>query len=170
LDRHYLDDPAGLEFAPGATKGLRRIQAMGCRLFIVSNQSGVGRGLISLAQVDSVNRALVHMLELEGVRIEGVYYCPHRPEDRCDCRKPNTGLLLQAAREHSFDPKSAIVIGDKMSDVELGRKVGAQSMLIGAPASNPRLIPAREHLISDLDQAASIIEYALLTADSARSG
>jgi D-glycero-D-manno-heptose 1,7-bisphosphate phosphatase len=79
-------------------------------------------------------------------------------------------LLLQAAREHSFDPKSAIVIGDKMSDVELGRKVGAQSMLIGAPASEPRLIPEREHLISDLDQAASIIEFALLTAGAARSG
>jgi D-glycero-D-manno-heptose 1,7-bisphosphate phosphatase len=130
FDRNYLSDPAGLEFLPGAAEGLRSMHALGYRLVVITNQSGIGRGMFTLQAMQRMNERLSAMVAEAGAHLERIYFCPHRPEDRCDCRKPGPRLLLQAAAELGFAPARSIVIGDKRSDVELGVAVGATTMLV----------------------------------------
>jgi D-glycero-D-manno-heptose 1,7-bisphosphate phosphatase len=137
VDRGYLSDPAGLEFLPGAAEGLRVLCDQGFRLVVATNQSGVGRGMFSLDQLREMNIRLTQMVNDAGARLEGIYSCPHAPEFGCSCRKPETGLLLQAASELGFVPSSSVVVGDKITDIEFGRRVGANTILLssfGAPA------------------------------------
>ena len=90
VDKHYLADPAEVELLPGAAKGLRQIQRLGYGLILITNQSGVGRGKFTTETVDAVHEELVRQLKCEGINLDGIYYCPHVPEDDCNCRKPRT--------------------------------------------------------------------------------
>jgi len=158
VDRGYLDDPAALALLPGAAAGLRALGARGHPLIIVSNQSGVGRGRLTLARMHEVNAALLAVLEAEGVHLAGVYCCTHRPEDDCACRKPRTRLVLEAAAAHGFDPAAAVVIGDKGCDIELGRRLGATTLLISADGRTSDGTPATpDHVVPDLLSAARLI-------------
>jgi len=132
IDRGYLDDPAGLEFLAGAAEGLRTLYQRGFRLVVVSNQSGVGRGLFPLERVLAMNARLQVMAHEIGVEFEAIYVCPHAPDEGCACRKPAQALMQRAAAELDFEPQRAIVIGDKESDIEFGRRAGAFTILIAA--------------------------------------
>ena len=157
IDRGYLDDPAGLEFLPGAADGLRSLYSQGYRLVVITNQSGVGRGLFPIERVYAMNARLERMVAEAGPRLEHIYFFPHAPDAGCDCRKPALKLMTRAAAELGFDPASAIVIGDKESDVEFGRRAGAVTMLIGKPEW--RLVPSTtpDYVVENLQQAADII-------------
>jgi D-glycero-D-manno-heptose 1,7-bisphosphate phosphatase len=130
VDHGYLADPARLEFTVGAAEGLRWLYDCGYRLVLITNQSGVGRGFFSLADVSAVNSRLEKMVENAGAKLERVYFCPHSPAAACSCRKPALGLLRQAVRELDFNPIHATVIGDKASDMQFGRNAGAKTVLI----------------------------------------
>lgn len=158
IDHNYLSDAAGLEFLPGAAEGLRSMYEQGYRLIVITNQSGVGRGLFSLDSLHQMNLRLEEMIRLSGARLERIYFCPHRPEDHCECRKPNTQLLMTAASELGFEPSRAIVIGDKRSDVEFGKRVGAMTMLVatGSSSGEPDTI-APDYVVPDLRQAAAVL-------------
>lgn len=174
VDHEYLADPAGLEFLPGAVEGLQLLHRRGHRLVIISNQSGVGRGLFSLEQLRLVNERLAAMAREIGVELAGIYCCPHRPEDGCNCRKPAIGLVRQAAAELGFEPSATVVIGDKASDMELGRAIGAVTIRIIAGGARPEApletgsqlqadsagsVPnGPEHLAANLFEAAEILE------------
>jgi D-glycero-D-manno-heptose 1,7-bisphosphate phosphatase len=132
IDRGYLSDPDGLEFEPGAAAGLQWLYSRGYRLVVISNQSGVGRGFFTLERLASMNARLNAMVEGVGARLEGIYCCPHAPDAGCTCRKPAPSLLLRAAADLGFSPESAVVIGDKGSDIEFGRSAGATTLLIAA--------------------------------------
>jgi D-glycero-D-manno-heptose 1,7-bisphosphate phosphatase len=156
VDRHYLADPDGLEFEPGAAEGLRKMTAMGCRLVIVTNQSGIARGFFSPAQLESMHDRLRSMVESAGSSLEAIYFCPHGPGEGCDCRKPNLGLMRQASAELGFEMPESIVIGDKLSDIEFGLRAGAVTMLVGgAETSGSSVKP--DHVIGDLTEAADLI-------------
>ena len=159
VDHGYLDDPERLEFLPGAAEGLRRISERGARIIVVTNQSGVGRGRFTLERMHEINGRLTRMTEQIGVRIAGIYSCPHRPEDHCACRKPNTRLVLDAAAELGFDPAGAVVIGDKSSDIELGRRLHALTMLVSGNGrdSDGEAVEA-DYVVRDLLEAARIID------------
>jgi D-glycero-D-manno-heptose 1,7-bisphosphate phosphatase len=158
VDRGYLDDPAGLEFETGAAEALKLWHANGYRLIVVTNQSGVGRGLFTLEQVEAMNDRLHSMVEALGTRLERIYYCPHRPEAGCMCRKPALGLLRQAASELEFDPSRAVVIGDKESDLEFGQRAGAKTILISRDSSNPKTQTSPDMVLPNLlDAARSVI-------------
>ncbi len=158
IDRGYLDDPDGLRFLPGAAEGLRLLHEAGHHLIVVSNQSGVGLGLFTLTRLEEVNRRFTAMLEAAGAPLAGLYFCPHRPEDFCDCRKPNTALLRKAAAALGFEPARSIVIGDKSSDVELGSRVGATTILVSAGTLTSDGKPAQaDYIARDLTEAARII-------------
>jgi len=129
-ERHYLSDPDQVELIPGVREGLRQLSDMGLGLVVVSNQSGVGRGFFDRTQVDLVNERMCALLGEEGIFLQGIYYCPHVPEEHCRCRKPESGFVEQAAEELGFDPQEGFVIGDKACDVELGHRIGATTFWI----------------------------------------
>lgn len=154
-DRHYLDNPAGLQFLPGAAEGLRMLHERGCRLVVITNQSGIGRGLFSVTQLEQIHDRLRLMTSAIGAPLEAIYYCPHVPADRCVCRKPATELLTQATISLGFAMSSVVVIGDKDSDIEFGRRVQAPTILIdGASSANPR---DASFVVPDLVSAARIV-------------
>jgi D-glycero-D-manno-heptose 1,7-bisphosphate phosphatase len=130
IDREYLADPAGLEFEPGAEEGVRLLHAARYRLIVITNQSGVGRGLIPIEQLRAMNERLFAMVAATGARLEGIYFCPHLPAAGCECRKPGQALMRKAAAELGFHPRTAVVIGDRDSDVEFGRRAGARTVRI----------------------------------------
>jgi D-glycero-D-manno-heptose 1,7-bisphosphate phosphatase len=159
VDRGYLGDPQQLAFLPGAAEGLRTLHRAGHPLIVISNQSGVGRGMFTHERLQAVNLRFTAMLGEAGAPLSGLYSCPHRPEDGCDCRKPNTALLLEAAAALGFQPADAVVIGDKSSDIELGRRVGATTILVSAGTAASDGQPAHpDYIAGDLVEAARIID------------
>jgi D-glycero-D-manno-heptose 1,7-bisphosphate phosphatase len=157
-DRPYLNDPAAVELLPGAAEGLRWLYEHGHRLVVITNQSGIGRGFISLQQLHDVHGRFSDLVAAAGARIERIYFCPHRPDENCNCRKPRLDLMCRAAADMHFDPANAIVIGDKQSDVEFGRRAGAKTILVAAPQSALSLEIRPDFVVPDLLRAARTID------------
>jgi D-glycero-D-manno-heptose 1,7-bisphosphate phosphatase len=158
VEKHYLSDPDQLELYPGVGPALKRLQDAGFGLAVITNQSGVARGYFDLARLAQIHDRLRALLAAEGVTVDGIYICPHGPDDDCTCRKPLPGMVEQAVAEHGFDPAQAFMIGDKEVDVELGHAVGAVSFLVrtGHGAKHVAATKA-EHVVDDLAAAAGII-------------
>jgi D-glycero-D-manno-heptose 1,7-bisphosphate phosphatase len=130
FERHYLSSPQQVELLPGAAAGLRVLRNLGLGLVVLTNQSGVGRGLFDLHALDRIHDRLNGLLGDKGVELDRIYFCPHLPDDACDCRKPATGMALHAATDLGFDTAQAFVIGDKAIDMKLGRAIGATTLLV----------------------------------------
>lgn len=128
-DEGYLADPDRVQLLEGVVDGLTDLQRRGYALIIVTNQSGIGRWLITKRQYDAVTRRVLALLARHDIDIRAVYYCPHTPEDDCACRKPRLGLFNRAAREHCLDLARSIMIGDKPSDIipGLARNIQVQT-------------------------------------------
>jgi D-glycero-D-manno-heptose 1,7-bisphosphate phosphatase len=141
VDVGYPSDPAQVRLLPGVAQALRACREAGCRLAIVSNQSGVGRGYFDAGAVTAVHGRLLEALAGEGVTIDGTEYCLHAPEDGCDCRKPAPTMILRLADRLGVDPRASLMIGDKSSDIEAGRHAGCRTLLLGPAAADDR-IPA----------------------------
>ena len=160
VEKHYLSDPDHVELIEGAAEGLRKLQALGLGLVVVTNQSAIGRGLFDAAQLAAVHRRMHELLEAEGVRLDGVYVCPHHPETACLCRKPHAGLVQRAARELGFELAGCFVIGDKACDIDLGRGVGAMTFLVrtgyGAQAARDASVMPT-YVVDDLRHVAQVI-------------
>lgn len=125
VDTGYLRDPGEVTLVAGAAPVLAWAQVQaGAELVVVSNQSGLARGLISPVQADAVHARTVELFAAEGVGIAAAYYCPHGPDDGCGCRKPAPGLLLQAARERGLELERSVMVGDKPGDVDAGNAAG----------------------------------------------
>lgn len=120
----YVRSWADVEIFPQALDALAQVKNSSYKIVIVSNQAGVGHGLIPLAVVDEINRRLVEEIEKAGGRIDGVFVCPHTPQDGCNCRKPEPGLLFQAAKTLSIELSRSIIIGDALSDLQAGQAAG----------------------------------------------
>jgi len=130
-DEGYLAVPSKARFLPGVLDALRTFRDRGMMLVVVSNQSGIPRGLITPEQHAAVDARVRQMLSDEGVPLDAAYYCAHLPTDGCTCRKPRPGMLEQAAREHAIDLPRSFMVGDKLSDVEAGRAAGCITALLG---------------------------------------
>jgi D-glycero-D-manno-heptose 1,7-bisphosphate phosphatase len=133
----YLRNLDQLRLIPGAGAAIRRLNEAGLKVVLVTNQSGVARGFFPESFVFEVHEHLTRMLGLDGARIDAVYYCPHHPTagnapyvGECDCRKPGTGMIDQAAKDLNIDVKNSFMVGDKWIDVELGQRAGAYSILV----------------------------------------
>jgi D-glycero-D-manno-heptose 1,7-bisphosphate phosphatase len=130
-DEGYLADASRVRLLPGALDALRAFRERGLALVVVSNQSGIPRGLITPAQHAEVDARVKAVLADAGVPLDAAYYCPHLPDAGCACRKPLPGMLEQAAREHGLDLARSLMVGDKMSDVAAGRAAGCVTALLG---------------------------------------
>ena len=127
---HRLSRPVELELLPGVAEGLRSLHEAGHLLVVVTNQSAIGRGLLDRDRLDEIHSRLSVMLAAEGVQIAAWYDCPHRPDDECSCRKPATGLFERGCRELGISLDQAWVVGDRLSDLQAGRAVGARTILV----------------------------------------
>jgi D-glycero-D-manno-heptose 1,7-bisphosphate phosphatase len=156
----YLSDPKQIALIPGAGKALRDLSAMGFGLVVITNQSAVGRGFFDPAQLARIHDSFLERLSAEKIHIDGLYFCPHTPEDQCFCRKPQTGLIQKASEDLGFDVSTSIVVGDKVSDIEMGRRVRALTILVrtgyGAEvAAEGRVVP--DFIVDDLPAAVEVI-------------
>jgi len=115
---------------PGSIEAIARLSRNGHRVHIVTNQSGLARGLFTAATLEKIHHRLLHLVTRAGGHLDGIFYCPHAPHDRCDCRKPRPGLLLAAAQASQSDLAAAAMIGDSFSDILAARTVGARPILV----------------------------------------
>jgi histidinol-phosphate phosphatase family protein len=141
----YVKDWSEVEIVPGSLEALGRLRSAGARVFVATNQSIVGRGIVSRDVVDDLHARLAAIAAQHGARIDGFLVCPHRPEDACACRKPKPGLLLQAELASGVDLSRAFMVGDKVSDALAGVAAGCTAILIAdapADATTPwRVVP-----------------------------
>jgi D-glycero-D-manno-heptose 1,7-bisphosphate phosphatase len=119
-----------VKFLPTSLESLRALNASPYKLIIVTNQSAVGRGLISLARAEEINRRMVEVIEQAGGRVDALFMCPHAPQDGCDCRKPLPGLILKAAAALSLDLSQSILIGDALTDIQSGQAAGISTNIL----------------------------------------
>jgi D-glycero-D-manno-heptose 1,7-bisphosphate phosphatase len=155
----YVLEPDAVRLLPGAARGLRRLRDAGLLVVIVSNQAPVARGWIDAAGLEAINRRLRDLLGSEGSSIDAIYSCPHDTGDGCRCRKPQPGLLLDAARDLDLDLNASFLIGDKGSDIEAGRRVGAATVLVGTGQGRAAVAEgvAADHVVADLEAAGAMI-------------
>jgi D-glycero-D-manno-heptose 1,7-bisphosphate phosphatase len=158
-DRHYLSDPAGVELLPGAGDAVARLNRAGLFVVLVTNQSGIGRGMYGEDDYRAVHRRLVELLADHGARLDAVYHCPLAPDapDPGAMRKPGAGMFLQAAREHGLDPAASWYVGDRARDVAPARELGGRAVLVrcertDADAAGPGgSIPVADSLAEAVD-------------------
>lgn len=130
VEHGYVTAPEQLELHPGAAVAVARLNEAGGRVVVITNQSAVGRGLLTEAGLDAIHTRLKELLRTAGARLDAVYVCPHHPEEGCGCRKPQPGLIMRAVAELGVDLTASYVVGDRRRDVDLGRTVGSRTVLV----------------------------------------
>ena len=126
----YVRDWSQVEIFPEAIRALSLPVVRSYKIVIITNQSAVGRGLMSLETANEINRRMANLIQREGGQVAGVYMCPHTPDDGCLCRKPSPGLLLQSAKELSLDLPRSWMIGDAWTDVQAGKNAGVRQAIL----------------------------------------
>lgn len=130
FERNYLSNPDHIELLPGVSDALKELKKLGLGLLIITNQSGIGRKYFDLSTLEKIHLRLKDLLLKKGVVLDDIYFCPHSPEDDCLCRKPKIELVEKAIKKHDFDPKLSFVVGDNKADIELGKNIGAITILV----------------------------------------
>ena len=126
----YLNHLSRFRMFPFAAQAVRQLNLAKLPVIVITNQSGIARGYFPESLVHMVHELMTDQLAAAGARADAVYYCPHKGDDACDCRKPKPGLLERAAREHRLDLRRSFVVGDRYGDVELAHRVGARAVLV----------------------------------------
>ena len=125
-----MNHPGRFRMFPFVPAAVRRLNEAGLPVIVITNQSGVGRGYFPESLVKTVHDLMNKQLVEAGARLDAIYYCPHKANDNCECRKPKPGLLERAAREHALDLRRSFVVGDRYGDLELASGVGARAILV----------------------------------------
>ncbi len=169
VNKHYLNDPDGVELLEGAAAGIAILNAAGIPVIMITNQSGIARGYLDEARLDAIHQRLFAELADKGARIDATYYCPHLKDAavekyrlECNCRKPRPGMLFQAARDFDLDLNSCYMVGDKPLDIEAIENVGGKGLLVKTattydirPAATvTNLVEAARWILEDLNESA----------------
>jgi D-glycero-D-manno-heptose 1,7-bisphosphate phosphatase len=136
-DEHYLADPNGVRLIDGAAAAIARVRAAGIAAVIVTNQSGIARGFITRTQYEAVRARLDALLQAAGTLVDATYYCPHLPDDPCECRKPAPGLYRRAIADLDLDASRTAFIGDRCSDLGAAAVFRGIGVLVPSPTTPP---------------------------------
>ena len=160
---HYAHRLDQLKFYPRVEAAVKLLNEGGFFVVIVSNQAGVARGYYKEKEVELFNRVMKEKLKEKGAYIDAIYYCPHHPEAiveqyqiDCDCRKPNAGMLLKAAKEHGIDLKQSYIVGDKCSDIEAGKRAECKKTILVKTGHGMQHVGKcdYDYVVSDIYEAA----------------
>lgn len=134
-DAHYIKSPSQVKLLPGAAAAVKTLNDAGVKVIVVTNQSGIARGLFTVEDYEKVRQKFEALLAEQGARIDASYFCPHHPSagGPCDCRKPATGMFEDAIRDWKIDPSKAAYIGDRWRDVAASRTLGGRGILVPSP-------------------------------------
>ena len=173
-DVPYNVDPQQIRLEPGAAAALQRLQNTGYLLVIISNQAGLALGYFEEKDLEPVSKTIQRLLYPHGVKIKSFYYCPHHPQGKvepynvsCTCRKPEAGMLLQAAEDLEIDLQQSWMVGDILNDVEAGNKAGCQTILIDSGGETEWLPGANRtphFTVKGWKEVPDIVESAILQA------
>jgi D-glycero-D-manno-heptose 1,7-bisphosphate phosphatase len=131
IDKPYQSDPEGIEYFDDTKEALGVMQEKGFELFLVTNQSGIGRGMFKASDAHAVHERIQEDLKSWGLKpFRDIILCPHTPDDGCDCRKPSPKMILELIKRHNIDPAQSYMVGDKPSDAMAGKKAGVQGILL----------------------------------------
>ena len=141
-DPGYIGTPAAFELLPGVGPALATLMGHGARLVVVTNQSGIARGKFTLGDLAMIHAKMRGLLDAAGACLDGVYFCPHHPDEGCRCRKPGTGMVERAAADLPLDLSRAYVIGDQAGDIEMAKRFGGRSVLVTTGTASPQALAA----------------------------
>lgn len=163
LDNDYVKNWGEFKFLPKAKEAIKVLTDAGWHTIIISNQAGIGRGIMSTRAVDEINARMVYEIESGGGKVKAVYYCPHRPDEDCGCRKPKPGMLFSAAREFCIELSESHLIGDKITDIQTGAQVGCRTILVKTGLGEEHIKRRSQwpvnpdYIASDLSEAAELL-------------
>jgi D-glycero-D-manno-heptose 1,7-bisphosphate phosphatase len=154
----YILAPEDFVWLPGSLQALATLTRLGLRISVATNQSAVGRGLMTLAQLERVLALMRAQAEAAGAHIDAVYFCPHAPEAHCDCRKPAPGLILSALQDAGIPASQTLVVGDDVRDVAAAHAAGVRAVMVrtGKGAQPTTQLPERDALLPVFDDLAQI--------------
>lgn len=130
VEKHYLSAPEQIELFPETAEGLKLLRNLGFRIAVVTNQSAIGRGFFEIERLDEIHSHLREVLAEKGTEVDVIYFCPHIPEDNCQCRKPGIEMATKASEMFGTELSDSFVIGDNVCDIELGKNVNAVTILV----------------------------------------
>jgi len=155
-DVHYCRRPEDFRLFPNTAKAIKLLSEHGFKVIVITNQSGIARGYFTEEALAQIHEKMKAELAKEGAWIDGIYYCPHHPDDNCNCRKPKPKLVLQAAKEHDIDLKHSFVVGDLSLDIDMGKAVGCKTiLLLDSPQEDMNISP--DYIASDLLEASRFV-------------
>jgi D-glycero-D-manno-heptose 1,7-bisphosphate phosphatase len=146
--RDYVRRVAQFRLIHGAQRALRLLTQHGYQVHVISNQSAVGRGLMTQEDLNEITAHMLMRVEKAGGHIESVTYCTHTPDDDCDCRKPKTGMIEKVAAQYGFEPQRTWFVGDSLTDMAAGNAAGCRTILIARDLP-PTKLATNEHAIPD---------------------
>ena len=156
-DVPYCSRPEDFELLSTVASGIDLLRRGGFKVIVITNQSGIARGYLSEETLHRIHDKMKMDLAAEGTTIDGLYYCPHHPDDDCECRKPKTRMIRRAEAEHSIDLSHSYVVGDRLLDVQLAQAVGSRSVMVPRQHGLEELRQGHltaTHIASDLHSAA----------------
>lgn len=159
-DKGFISEPDDVVLVDGAPEAIKKMSSMGLKIVVITNQSGIGRGLFTVLDYDKVMQRMRDLFAEKGAFFDGEYYCPHAPREGCDCRKPLPGLALRAAKDLDIELSRSFVIGDKRSDMGLARAIGAKGILVRTGYGRQTEMegdPLRDVVVDDIEAAAEVI-------------
>lgn len=135
-DVPYCSKPEDFKLLPSASEAIKLLNKRGFKVIVITNQSGIARGYFTKEALTRIHKKMKEDLEKKGARIDAIYYCPHHPDDKCECRKPKTALFQKAIQEHNINVNFSSMVGDKQLDIDAGKAAGCKTILITSDATN----------------------------------
>jgi len=160
-DVHYMSKPEQFELLPKVAEGIRLLNELGVKVIVITNQSGIARGYFTEEDLNMIHERMRKELATRGAKIDAIYYCPHHPNDGCDCRKPKIGLFIKAAKDFNLHLKRCFMIGDRELDIKAGWNAGCTSILLPSPETENSI--KADYTVPNLYEAAKLIKKLLIS-------